>query len=290
MTASSNRTTTSGDGHGSHGTHAADTAAFDAPGALDDLLSAVGLTQTRIGGSVSFAGRDPIVPAAHRLGACIGIPLMANAVAATAFHRCRGGSAQDLSLDLRQAVHTINPGAFWHPTLNGEPAPHPLVLDNPFSLLPYRAGDGRWIMASGVYPHQVAKWCRFLDVPPDTVRVATAIASWDAFELEEAANASKLPACVVRTPDEWLAHEQGALLASQPVVGIERIGEREHHAVLLSLSRMCAYLPDTCHQQAQHPHNNRNNQNGQQLRRGFAQHRSSLSCLLPGTAPPLHGR
>ena len=50
-------------------------------------------------------------------------------------------------LDLRQAVHTINPGAFWHPTLNGEPAPHPLLLDNPFlAALPH----GRWSLGHGL--------------------------------------------------------------------------------------------------------------------------------------------
>src|SRR3984885_14718965 len=54
---------------------------------------------------------------------------------------------------------------------------------------------------------------------------AAAIAAWDAFELEDAASASGLPVCVVRTPGEWLAHEQGALLASQPVIGLERIGD-----------------------------------------------------------------
>jgi len=174
--------------------------AFDPLAALDALLSDVGLSSAAAGGSISFAGQDPIVPAAHRLGACIGVPLMANAVAAVALHRHRGGPAQDLELDLRQAVHGISPAAFWHPTLNGQSAPHPLVLDNPFLLTPYRTADGRWIMASGVYPHLAAKWCRFLDVPPDGAKVAVAIAGWDAFKLEEAANAAGLPACVVRSP------------------------------------------------------------------------------------------
>ena len=150
---------------------------------------------------------------------------MAGAVAAVAFHRQRGAPRKTSSLDLRQAVHTINPGAFWHPTLNGEPAPHPLVLDNPFLITPYRTADDRWVMASAVYPHLVADWCRFLDVPPDTARVATAIASWDALELEEAASAFGLPISMVRSPAEWLAHEQGALLASQPVIGLQRIGD-----------------------------------------------------------------
>ncbi len=205
--------------------HASQGGDFDLRKALDDLLAVVGLSTTEAETSVSFAGQDPIVPAAHRLGACIGVPLMAGAVAAVALHRHRGGPAQDLHLDLRQAVHTINPGAFWHPTLNGEVAPHPLVLDNPFLVTPYRTADGRWVMASAVYPHLVARWCRFLDVPPDTARVAAAVATWDTAELEETANAAGLPICVVRTPDEWLAHEQGALLATQPVIGLERIGD-----------------------------------------------------------------
>ena len=199
--------------------------AFDPLAALDGLLSEVGLSVAQTGGTVSFAGEDPILPAAHRLGACIGIPLMAGAVAAVAFHRRRGGPPQDLGLDLRQAVHGINPGAFWHPTLNGEPAPHPLVLDNPFLLTPYRTADGRWVMASGVYPHLAARWCRFLDVPPDPARVAEAIGRRAASELEETANAAGLPACVVRSPAQWLAHPHGALLASQPVIGLERIGD-----------------------------------------------------------------
>jgi hypothetical protein len=198
---------------------------FDSLVALDDLLSEVGLSSEAPGGTVSIIGRDPILPAVHRLGACIGIPLMAAAIAAVRFHRERHGPTQDLALDLRKAVHTINPGAFWQPTLNGEPAPHPLVVDNPFLIVPYRTSDGRFVMASGVYPHMVAAWCRFLDVPPDPARVAAAISQWDSFDIEEAANALGLPISVIRTPAEWLSHEQGALLSTQPVIGLERIGD-----------------------------------------------------------------
>lgn len=198
---------------------------FDPLLVLDDLLSDVGLSRAATGGPVSFRGQDPIVPAAHRLGACIGIPVMAGAVAAVAFHRQRHGPAQKLALDLREAVHTINPSAFWRPMLNGEPAPHPLVVDNPFLIDPYRTADGRWVMASGVSPPLAARWCRFLDVPPDTTKVAAAIARWDAFELEQEATRSGLPICVVRSPEEWLAHEQGALLADQPVIGLHRIDD-----------------------------------------------------------------
>jgi crotonobetainyl-CoA:carnitine CoA-transferase CaiB-like acyl-CoA transferase len=104
-------------------------------------------------------------------------------------------------------------------------APHPLVVDNPFLITPYRTADSRWVMASGVYPHMVARWCRFLDVPPDPAKVAQAIARRDAFELEETATAAGLPISMVRSRSEWLAHEQGALLTDQPVIGLERIGD-----------------------------------------------------------------
>jgi hypothetical protein len=90
--------------------------AFDPLAALDDLLSDVGLSSAAGGGSISFAGQDPIVPTAHRLGACIGVPIMANAVAAVAFHRYRGGPVQDLELDLRcVGRHQIAeiPSGYW---------------------------------------------------------------------------------------------------------------------------------------------------------------------------------
>jgi len=78
--------------------------AFDPLIALDDLLTTADLVREAAGGAVSIAGQDPIVPSVHRLGACIGIPVMAAAVAAVAFHRHRGGPGQDLELDLRQAT------------------------------------------------------------------------------------------------------------------------------------------------------------------------------------------
>jgi hypothetical protein len=173
---------------------------------------------------VTFAGSDPILPAPHRLGACIGIPIMGNAVAAAAMLRRRGGPAQDLHIDLRQAVHHINPHAFWHPNLAGH-LPAFVLPDNPFLGLSYETRDGRVVMPTGVLPHLAAKWSRFLDVPLDFAKVTAAIAHCDAFELEDEANSAGLPMTVIRTPGEWLNHPQGELLAGQPVIGLTRIGD-----------------------------------------------------------------
>src|SRR6202021_2457618 len=138
----------------------------------------------------------------------IGIPMMGNAVAAATPPRYRGGPDQDLHLDLRQAVHHINPSFAWKPTLAGEFPSIALVLDNPFALIPYRTRDGRTVMASAVYPHQAANWCRFLNVPPDFTKVAAAFSNWNAFELEEAANVAGLPAGGARSAGGGWAHPQ----------------------------------------------------------------------------------
>jgi crotonobetainyl-CoA:carnitine CoA-transferase CaiB-like acyl-CoA transferase len=198
---------------------------FDPVEHLDRLLAGTGLSAASAGGSVTFTGSDPIVASRLRLGACIGIPVMGGAVAAAALWKLRTGQHQDLALDLRQAIHGITPLAFWKPTLNGEPAPMPLVFDNPFQLDSYRTKDGRTVMASAVYPHQVVRWCKFLDVPPDHERVAEAIAAWQAADLEDAANAAGLPACIIRTAEEWAAHPQGRWLTTQPVIALERTGD-----------------------------------------------------------------
>ena len=204
---------------------AADGSGFDPAEHFDRLLVDVGLSAASAGSEVTFTGSDPIVASRLRLGACIGIPIMGGAVAAAALWRLRGGQIQDLALDLRQAIHGITPNAFWDPTINGEPPPAPLVADNPYLLDSYRTRDGRTVMASAVYPHQVVKWCRFLDVPPDRGRVAQAMAQWDAEDLEDTANEAALTGCVIRTPQEWADHPQGRWLAAQPVIAIERIGD-----------------------------------------------------------------
>ena len=200
---------------------------FDPSGALDALLGDLGLCSADAGGAVTFAGADPILSSRLRLGAAIGIPIMAGAVGAAAMWRMRNGIGQDLHLDLRQAVHGITPHHAWHPSLNGLAHSHALVFDNFFLLAPYKTRDGRTVMASGVYPHMAAGWLRFLDCPPEWEKIVAAFARWDSAELEEAANAEGLPLTIARTPEEWLAHPQGALLAAKPVIEVEKIADSD---------------------------------------------------------------
>lgn len=191
---------------------------------LDQVLAQVGLSTADAGGRVSFAGADPILPSRHRLGASMAIPLLANAVGAAAIWRDRTGRGQDLHVDLGQAVHQVSPSTRFTPTVGHHPYPKTQIAGNMFIFDPYRTRDDRTVMATGVYPWMRDGWLRFLDCPPDIERVRKAIGSWDAFELEQAADEAGLIATVARTPEEWREHSQGAALAAEPLISVSKTG------------------------------------------------------------------
>jgi len=69
-------------------------APFDAAEALAGLLADVGLSPADAGGEVELRGEDPILDSRLRLGAAIGIPIMAAAVGTAAIWKLRAGRGQ----------------------------------------------------------------------------------------------------------------------------------------------------------------------------------------------------
>jgi hypothetical protein len=132
-----------------------------------------------------------------------------------------------LTIDIRQAAHGINPEATFHPTLNGHPFSNWMGSLHPFTVFPYRTKDGLWIYPSAVYPHQQNDWSNFFNCGISHQHIAHSIAAWNGYELEEAANAAALTACVARSPEAWLAHPHGRYLAQQPVIAVRKIGESD---------------------------------------------------------------
>jgi len=118
--------------------------------ALDRLIEPLGLTLNDAGGSVEIFGADPLFPSVARLGEAFSIAAMAQAVCAAAIWKERTGAGQNLSIDIRQAAHGINPELTFHPTVNGHPYPNWLGNMHPFGVFPFRTKDGRWVYPSGV--------------------------------------------------------------------------------------------------------------------------------------------
>jgi crotonobetainyl-CoA:carnitine CoA-transferase CaiB-like acyl-CoA transferase len=197
----------------------------DLPLQLASLLAGTGVSPADTGGTITFAGRDPLFPSAVRLGSAFALSAVAAAVGAAAIWRMRTGQGQDLSVDLRKAAHGINPEFTFHPTLNGSPYPNPIGSLHPFTVFPFQTKDGRWVYPSAVYPAQQFAWTNFFDCGANHRSIARAIAKWDAEELEEAANAQGHTLCIARTAEEWARHPQGQYLARAPVIAIRKIGE-----------------------------------------------------------------
>ena len=127
-------------------------AGFDVNAQFRAVMSDLGLSPDDTGGTMTFVGEDPIFPSVHRLGACIGIPIMAGAAGIADIWRQRSGSGQDLSLDLRKAIHGINPLYKFMPTINGQPYQLPFFIGNPMGFDLYQTKDGRFFLPTGAYP------------------------------------------------------------------------------------------------------------------------------------------
>jgi crotonobetainyl-CoA:carnitine CoA-transferase CaiB-like acyl-CoA transferase len=202
-------------------------AGFDINAHFRSVMNELGLSAEDTGGTITFVGEDPIFPSVHRLGACIGIPIMAGAAGIANIWRQRSGRGQDLSLDLRKAIHGINPMYKFMPTINGYPYQMPYFIGNPMGFDFYRTKDGRFFLPTGAYPRLLNGMCTFLGSSPDKASIANAVSQWDGLKLDEAAAEAGVVFAVVRTDEEWAAHPQGKHLADKPVVEIVKIGDSD---------------------------------------------------------------
>ena len=198
------------------------------PASIEDqflrLMGELGLAAADTGAAIRFLGHEPLFPSATPLATAFALPAMACAAGAAIAWRQRNGAGQALEIDIARAAHGIFPEMTAFPTLDGQPYPG-FHVENPIERThAYETRDGRFVYASAVYPHQSKGWVEFLGCAPTTAAVRAAIHARDAQVLEDEANARALTVCIARTPAEWLAHPQGALLAKTPLIDIRKLG------------------------------------------------------------------
>ena len=203
---------------------------LDISAAFNELMNEIGLSSKDTGGKITFIGADPIFDSRFRIGACISIPIMAAAAGAAIVWRMRTGRGQDLSIDLRKAIHGVNPVYKFTPTINGFPYQSPLFPPTVASGLVfdlYLTKDGRWVLPTGGYPHMINDWCSLLRCPPDKASITNAILKWDAKDLDDVAAERNMVFALCRSKEEWALNPQGELLASKPLIEIEKIADSE---------------------------------------------------------------
>lgn len=194
---------------------------------FSEFLSGIGLSAEQTGGKISFTGADPIFDSPHRIGACVAIPMMGAAAGAATVWAMRTGRGQDLAIDLRKAIHGVNPMYRFKPTINGHAYQVPYAVGNHLAFDLYLTKDGRWVLPTGVYPHMTNEWLSLLRCSTEKASIANAILRWDAQDLDDAAAERNMVFAMCRSEDEWARHPQGELLASKPLIEIEKIADSE---------------------------------------------------------------
>jgi hypothetical protein len=152
---------------------------------------------------------------------------MAAAAGAAIVWRMRTDRSQDLTLDLRKAIHGVNPLYKFLPTMNGYPYQMPYAIGNNLLFDLYLTKDGRWVLPTGVYPRMTRDWIALLRCTQEKNSIANAVLKWNAQDLDEATAERNMIFAICRSHEEWAQHPQGQLLVARPLIEIEKIADSE---------------------------------------------------------------
>ncbi|MGO4339984.1 CoA transferase [Labrys sp. KB_33_2] len=194
---------------------------------VDLILREAGLDRSDQGGSLTFAGKDPVRRTHIKVGSMSAAVIAANAIATSILWRARTGEGQDVHVDLRKSYVTQSP---WqanlapYTTMNGASQMMGGNIGQLGALLlPTR--DNRWVILTALYASNTERVCKLLNcgILPEQLEAATR--QWDAADLEKAAQNAGVPLAICRTSEEYRATEQYIHNAAAPLIHIEKIGD-----------------------------------------------------------------
>jgi crotonobetainyl-CoA:carnitine CoA-transferase CaiB-like acyl-CoA transferase len=207
----------------------ATSADFDLHAETEALLGSVGASMTESGGSLSFYGRDPIVPSAVRFGSMSAIALAAKAVMIAAIWKERTGRSQDIHVDVRKALRRFSPfiDRVWE-TVNGYDGGIYTEPDTPYFGTMYETKDGKWVLPTNFYPKLHLAAGKLLGVPSTVETVAKAIKGWDGEALEAAAVKAGVVMPLGRSLEQILEMDVFTNgLRDRPLVSVEKIADSD---------------------------------------------------------------
>jgi crotonobetainyl-CoA:carnitine CoA-transferase CaiB-like acyl-CoA transferase len=190
-----------------------------AASALNHLWTHTGLPEEALG-FAALTGAEPVFRSSFAVGAAAQATIAAAALAACEVGHVRHAARQRVSVDIAHAAQQCG-GWF---SLDGRV---PELWDR-FSGL-YRCADGA-IRLHANFAHHRDGALRLLGLDPQRASrddAQQALLSWNAVDFETACDAGGLVAAALRTFAQWDATGQGAAVAAQPLMTIERIGEAE---------------------------------------------------------------
>ncbi|MFB9156338.1 CoA transferase [Chromobacterium violaceum] len=180
---------------------------------LDCGLDASALSQLELndGGAMLPSSFAISAAAQASIGTC--------GLAAAEFWRLRGGELQTVGVDASHAVAEFRSEHYFR--VDGA------LPADPWDKIAgiYRCGDGRWARIHTNFAHHCRGVLDLLGCEYDRDSVAGALATWSAFDFEDAAAERGLVVAALRSFAEWDAHPQGRAVAALPPLTITRIGD-----------------------------------------------------------------
>jgi crotonobetainyl-CoA:carnitine CoA-transferase CaiB-like acyl-CoA transferase len=190
---------------------------------FEEIVDSAGLTPPT-DSDIEFTHDEQIWPSSLRLAAGTSTALAMVASAIDDIWAQKTGKRQNIKINMAHAALTIS--GMWLLRVNGIPATEALQTgDGDPTFGEYECADGINIYLQNGFMHLAEATAAVLGSSLDPESVRKAARKWTANELEAALTAKGLPGLILRTPDEWLQHPQGKILADTSVVDIEQIGE-----------------------------------------------------------------
>ncbi len=190
--------------------------------ALADLWHHAGLPAEALD-HADLSGADPVLPSSFAVATAAQASLGAAALAAAELWHLRTGRRQQVQVPREHAALEC----CGHFTLDGKALD---LWDKLSGLYPCGAdrGEPGWVRIHANFAHHRDGALALLGCPegPATERaeVTQALRRWRAEDFETAAADAGLVATAARSFEAWDLHPQARALATQPTVGIERIG------------------------------------------------------------------
>lgn len=167
---------------------------------------------------VAMTGKELPLPSSFAVGTMAQATIAASALAAAELHRLRTGIRQTVHVDMRHAAVEFRSERY----LRCESAPQ-RGWDKVAGI--YRTGDGRFVRLHTNFPHHRAGMLALLKAEYERESVAKSLRNWEGPAFETAVAEAGLVATMMRSPEEWHAHPQGAAVARLPLFELTRIGK-----------------------------------------------------------------
>ncbi|MGK2696285.1 CoA transferase [Serratia surfactantfaciens] len=193
----------------------------------ESLLNDIGASLSEFGGTITFYGKDPIIPSVLRYGSFSAISLAAKAAQIASIWKIKTGEPQDINVDVRKALRRF--ACFYEgdlETVNGRPGDTNAELGSAVQTAFYKSKDNKWVFFTCPYPRLRNNALTLLKCAPDENSVKKAVAQWNAEELEKAAESAGAPIYLVRSPDEFMKLDVfQKVLKHEPLIKIEKVAD-----------------------------------------------------------------